>query len=58
MEFLSEGPEWAAVSRRAWRECGREADLFLGDQAEKAFSIVRIDGEDVGRPPPGCLRQR
>ena len=40
------------------RGCWRQADLVLPDQAENAVRIVWVDGEDVGCPPSGCLRQR
>jgi hypothetical protein len=46
------------VTSCRWRGCGRQADLVLPDQVEKALRIVWVDGEDVGGPPSGCLRQR
>jgi hypothetical protein len=45
------------VTSSRWRGCGRQADLVLPDQVENTLSIVWVDGEDVGRPPPGCFRQ-
>jgi inner membrane protein len=45
-----------AVVRR--RGCRRQAELILPDQIENALRIVRVDGEDMGCPPSGCIRER
>src|SRR5262252_2653367 len=41
-----------------WGASGRQADLVLPDQVENALRIVWVDRENMGCPPPGCLRQR
>jgi len=48
----------ADVASYRRRGCGRQADLVLPDQVENALRIVWVDGENVGCPPSGCLRQR
>jgi membrane-bound metal-dependent hydrolase YbcI (DUF457 family) len=60
LPWCRDGRQYGAKFERSsrWRGCRRQANLALPDQVENALRIVRVDGEDVGCPPAGCLRQR